>query len=86
MATLITGLGLVGTSYAQLALKRGEKIVFYDVAPRKAIKSDKSKQRVARITHWDKPAGHRRPLTCAAYFSESVSKHPWGRKTQLLRE
>ena len=23
MATLITGLGLVGTSYAQLALKRG---------------------------------------------------------------
>ena len=35
MATLITGLGLVGTSYAQLALKRGENIVFYDVAPRK---------------------------------------------------
>ena len=34
MATLITGLGLVGTSYAQLALKRGENIVFYDVAPR----------------------------------------------------
>jgi UDP-glucose 4-epimerase len=35
MATLITGLGLVGTSYAQLALKRGEAIVFYDIAPRK---------------------------------------------------
>jgi nucleoside-diphosphate-sugar epimerase len=35
MATLITGLGLVGTSYAQLALKRGENIIFYDVAPRK---------------------------------------------------
>jgi nucleoside-diphosphate-sugar epimerase len=34
MATLITGLGLVGTSYAQLALQRGEPIVFYDVAPR----------------------------------------------------
>lgn len=34
MATLITGLGLVGTSYAQLALKRGESIVFYDIAPR----------------------------------------------------
>lgn len=33
--TLITGLGLVGTSYAQNALKRGEGIVFYDVAPRK---------------------------------------------------
>ena len=35
MVTLITGLGLVGTSYAQLALKRGESIVFYDIAPRK---------------------------------------------------
>jgi UDP-glucose 4-epimerase len=35
MATLITGLGLVGTSYAQLALKRGESVIFYDVAPRK---------------------------------------------------
>jgi UDP-glucose 4-epimerase len=34
-ATLITGLGLVGTSYAQHALKRGETIVFYDIAPRK---------------------------------------------------
>jgi nucleoside-diphosphate-sugar epimerase len=34
MATLITGLGLVGTSYARLALERGEEIVFYDVAPR----------------------------------------------------
>src|SRR3972149_10310982 len=33
--TLITGLGLVGTSYAQHALKRGENIVFYDIAPRK---------------------------------------------------
>ncbi|HWO43155.1 MAG TPA: NAD(P)-dependent oxidoreductase [Candidatus Eisenbacteria bacterium] len=35
MATLITGLGLVGTSYAQNALKRGETIVFFDVAPRR---------------------------------------------------
>ncbi|HME62680.1 MAG TPA: NAD(P)-dependent oxidoreductase [Candidatus Binatia bacterium] len=34
-ATLITGLGLVGTSYAQHAVKRGESIVFYDFAPRK---------------------------------------------------
>ena len=33
--TLITGLGLVGTSYAQNALKRGENVVFYDFAPRK---------------------------------------------------
>lgn len=35
MTTLITGLGLVGTSYAQRALKRGESVVFYDIAPRK---------------------------------------------------
>ncbi|MGH7845119.1 MAG: NAD-dependent epimerase/dehydratase family protein, partial [Candidatus Binatia bacterium] len=35
MTTLITGLGLVGTSYAQLALKRGENVVFYDVAPKR---------------------------------------------------
>ena len=35
MATLITGLGRVGTSYAQHAVKRGESIVFYDIAPRK---------------------------------------------------
>ena len=34
-STLITGLGLVGTSYAQHAVKRGESVVFYDVAPRK---------------------------------------------------
>jgi UDP-glucose 4-epimerase len=34
-STLITGLGLVGSSYAQHALKRGERVVFYDVAPRK---------------------------------------------------
>lgn len=41
MATLITGLGLVGTSYAQRALKRGESIVFYDVAPRKDFLANK---------------------------------------------
>ena len=34
-ATLITGLGLVGTSYAQHAIKRGETVVFYDIAPRR---------------------------------------------------
>src|SRR5687767_5446677 len=34
-STLITGLGLVGTSYAQHAIKRGESVVFYDIAPRK---------------------------------------------------
>ena len=33
--TLITGLGLVGTSYAQNALKRGENVVAVYVAPEK---------------------------------------------------
>ena len=32
--TLVTGVGLVGTSFAQHALKRGEKLVFYDFMPR----------------------------------------------------
>jgi nucleoside-diphosphate-sugar epimerase len=35
MTTLITGLGLVGTSYAQVAVNRNESIVFYDFAPRR---------------------------------------------------
>jgi nucleoside-diphosphate-sugar epimerase len=35
MATLITGLGLVGTSFAQEALRRREQVVFYDIAPRR---------------------------------------------------
>lgn len=34
MTTLITGAGLVGTSYAQCAVRRGEKIVFVDPIPR----------------------------------------------------
>ena len=34
MTTLITGAGLVGTSYALYALARGEKIVFLDPLPR----------------------------------------------------
>jgi nucleoside-diphosphate-sugar epimerase len=41
MPTLITGLGLVGTSYAQLALERGENIIFFDVAPRKDFLANK---------------------------------------------
>jgi len=32
--TLITGVGLVGTSFAQYALKRSEKLVFFDFMPR----------------------------------------------------
>lgn len=34
MSTLITGIGLVGTAFAQQALARGEKIVFFDMAPK----------------------------------------------------
>jgi len=32
--TLITGAGLVGTSFGQVALKRGEKLVYFDPQPR----------------------------------------------------
>ena len=34
MSTLITGVGLVGTSFAQAALERGERLVFFDPEPR----------------------------------------------------
>jgi nucleoside-diphosphate-sugar epimerase len=34
MATLITGAGLVGSSFAQHALKRGERLIFFDAQPR----------------------------------------------------
>ena len=34
MTTLITGAGLVGTSFAQHAVRRGEKVVFVDPIPR----------------------------------------------------
>lgn len=37
MATLITGAGLVGTSFARVALERGEKVVFLDSDPREAF-------------------------------------------------
>ncbi|MFQ5683007.1 MAG: NAD-dependent epimerase/dehydratase family protein [Candidatus Binatia bacterium] len=41
MATLITGIGLVGTSFAQRALHRGERLVFYDVLPRREFLNKK---------------------------------------------
>ena len=34
MTTLITGIGLVGTAFARHALRRGEKLVFFDLHPR----------------------------------------------------
>ncbi|PZC44666.1 MAG: Nucleoside-diphosphate-sugar epimerase [Chloroflexi bacterium] len=33
MTTLITGTGLLGTSFAQQAIKRGERLVFFDAQP-----------------------------------------------------
>jgi nucleoside-diphosphate-sugar epimerase len=41
MATLITGVGLVGTSFAKLAAERGERIVFVDSEPRADYLSEK---------------------------------------------
>lgn len=35
MTTLITGSGLVGTSFAQFAVRRGVRLVFYDTQPRR---------------------------------------------------
>ena len=32
--TLVTGAGLVGSSFGQWALKRGERLVFFDPQPR----------------------------------------------------
>ena len=37
MSVLGTGAGLIGTSFAREAIKRGEKIVFFDPEPRKAF-------------------------------------------------
>ena len=34
MTTLITGAGLIGTSYAQHAIRRGEQVIFVDPIPR----------------------------------------------------
>ena len=37
MTTLVTGAGLVGTSFARHALKRGERVVFFDPEPREGF-------------------------------------------------
>ncbi len=41
MTTLITGIGLVGTAFAQRALNRGERLVFYDFQPRQEFLNKK---------------------------------------------
>ena len=39
MTTLITGAGLVGTSYALIARERGEDVVFLEVGPGRTLSS-----------------------------------------------
>ncbi len=34
MTTMVTGIGLVGTAFAQTALQRGERLIFFDFQPR----------------------------------------------------
>ena len=52
-STLITSLGLVGSSYAQHALKRGESVVFYDVAPRKDFLAHKLGSKIVTVVQRD---------------------------------
>ncbi len=37
MTTLVTGAGLIGTAFARHAIKRGERIVFFDPEPRESF-------------------------------------------------
>jgi nucleoside-diphosphate-sugar epimerase len=53
MATLITGLGLIGTSFAQQALKRGEELVFYDSQPRSDFLKKKLGEAKATVVQKD---------------------------------
>ena len=41
MATLITGSGLIGTSFGEFAARRGERLVFFDYEPRERFLKDK---------------------------------------------
>ena len=57
--TLITGAGLVGTSFGQVALKRGEKLVYFDPQPRRdflEMKLGKSNFEVVQKDVRDLPA------------------------------
>ena len=53
MATLITGVGLVGTSFAQCALERREKLVFYDFQPRADYLTDRLDSRDVAVVQRD---------------------------------
>jgi nucleoside-diphosphate-sugar epimerase len=58
MTTLVTGAGLVGTSFGQWAARRGEEVVFYDPQPRDEflkIKMGSAKYQVARADVRDLP-------------------------------
>ncbi|MBM4264119.1 MAG: NAD(P)-dependent oxidoreductase [Deltaproteobacteria bacterium] len=41
MTTLITGSGLIGTSFGEFAAQRGERLVFFDFEPRERFLKDK---------------------------------------------
>ncbi len=59
MTTLVTGAGLIGTAFARHALKRGEKIVFFDPEPRESFlrfKLGESGYELARKDVRDLPA------------------------------
>src|SRR5689334_4556716 len=53
--TLITGAGLVGTSFGQWALKRGESLVFFDPQPREDFLRMKLGKGNFRIVQEDVP-------------------------------
>jgi nucleoside-diphosphate-sugar epimerase len=59
MTTLVTGAGLIGTAFAQLALARGESVIFLDPEPRAEflrMKLGESGYRLARKDVRDLPA------------------------------
>ena len=93
-STLITGLGLVGTSYAQHALKRGEHIVFYDVAPRQDFLAHKLggvlevydraeylPERAAAMAAWDSKL---RELLALTQETKPARKAARARKSRVL--
>ncbi len=59
MSVLVTGAGLVGTSFARQAIQRGERIVFFDPEPRQSFidfKCGKGKAELVRGDVRDLPA------------------------------
>jgi nucleoside-diphosphate-sugar epimerase len=53
LATLITGIGLVGTSFAQRAMERNEELVFFDFQDRREYLAARLDQRDIRVVQRD---------------------------------